>query len=187
MLNHESVFNKILENSQQKIWSKSLPGFFDCNPELPAFEAQAYKPASDDPTAVEPRIFYIKKNYLYYKKHMSSSGIRGIADLSFMTVKFLEVKEEDVKTHFEFVLMLIRNDKFSRIFLENEEQVRRWREFLTPYCVMRDLRERYEVIEEIGCGGFAKVRKIFLIFLEFLYHFIFLKSKGNLFLLLSIF
>lgn len=157
MQSYKSIFDNQDTSKNQKIWAKMLPGFSKFKTEQPNFEIKASKPSSKGKKMIEERCFSIKKNYLYYRVKDSSNQIRGVCDLRFITARFLKIKEKDLKVEFKFLLMLVRNMKYSRIFLRNESEVRLWRQHLAPYCVFNDFTEKYEVIGGIGYGSYGKV------------------------------
>lgn len=153
MFSHFSIFNENI--SDFKLWNKKCPEFANCDEEI-FFETEAWKPSTEKGTFTQ-RWFALKGNYLFYKKRKEAKRISGIFDLQWSTAKFDRVADKQLQQHFGFVLVIIKNSKFTRIFLKDREDMEKWREALKLNCIMGDFEDRYTLLEMVGRGAYGKV------------------------------
>lgn len=163
MFSHFSIFNENTDGF--KLWNKKCSDFANCNQDT-EFEAEAWKPSTEKGSFAR-RCFAVKGTFLFYKKRKESKKASGILNLRWSTAKFNRVEDEELKEHFGYFLMLIKNSKYTRIFLKNKEEMERWRQALKEQCIMNDFEERYNLLEMIGKGAYGKVSCLFLPFYSF--------------------
>lgn len=157
MYSHTSIFDEI-ESEDFKLWAKQDPNF-KITSKMAERELEAYKQEKGSGTFVL-RHYVLSKRKLAYKREPGISPISAIMDLNFTTANIVEVEDEEMKKHFSHFIMIIKNGKFTRIYVEDEEDARAWRAKLSRRCIMMDFTLKYEVLEVIGEGGVGKVNLI---------------------------
>lgn len=165
----QSILNT--SNSKSKIWTKPTLEFEQCDKEI-TFSTIAYKASSQRKTEFSERFFKIKGNFLFYTKSSNSNSVSGICDLRWATVEFLPLEKEILTcSSMRYTVLIVKNGRFTNIFLENEEDLELWRKALSPVTIMTDLFKRYDVVNQIGLGGFGEVSfiKILIVWIFFLF------------------
>lgn len=144
--------------SNYKLWSKKLPGLKATD--LISFSLSAAKKAKKG-KSFESRPFYITEaGYLYYKKSEDSTSIRGAMNLKWARAYFEKLSEEEsAGSEYKHSLMIVKNLKFTTLFLKDETAVEIWRKAISRHVAMTDFHQRYSVHSVIGKGAFAKVTK----------------------------
>lgn len=155
----QSILNT--KSSTTKIWTKPCPEFKNMQTKVD-FSRNAYKVSASEKSSVSQRFFLIKGHFLYYKKNSNSSKISGVFDLRWATVKILPI-DSQISTQIEigYTLLLVKNGRFTNIYLEGDDDVKAWREALSPVAIMTDLNSRFETHGKIGEGGFGEVKNSF--------------------------
>lgn len=154
----QSIFDS-KDVTNYKLWSKKLPGL-KTNDTI-SFSLSAAK-KSKKGESYDSRPFYITKTgFLYYKKSKDSSAIRGAMDLKWARACFEKLSEEETAgSKYTYSLMIVKNLKFTNLYLEDEEAVETWRKALSKHVALTDFHQRYSVLSMIGKGAFAKVTQI---------------------------
>lgn len=148
---YKSIFsNPKLED--EPLWRNTLSNF---EFEEILFEGEAFKIKFSTKKFCR-RWYVITKTFLYYKQNKGSQKVAGIIDLRRCTVRFNP--PESSNSPFECVISVVKDGKFTRIFVRREEEILFWRKAFTPTCLFDDLPVRYVVNGEIGKGAFGKVR-----------------------------
>lgn len=160
-----SIFDK--KDQKFRLWHKKNKNF---NEKLPtSFASLAFKPTKKSQELVQ-RHFYIKSHFLCYKRNPEDQKISGILDLNWTRAEFNKVEEEE-DTGFKFVMMLIKQAKFTSIYFKDEQTMERWRAALRGVSAFTDFHQRFKVISLIGKGSYARVNK------SIFYSFSFFSSK----------
>lgn len=155
-----SIFNNKQQN--YKLWRSTHPEF---DPSIPvSFSSEAYKPKGST-KQLGKRHFFLKGNFLCYKKKSTKKTFSGIADLSWARVVFKEEEDEDWKDQCSHVALVIKEEKFTSIHFKNEAEADKWREAFKRIVTLTDFHEKYEMIKEIGRGSYGRV--IFIHVLNF--------------------
>lgn len=154
----QSIFdtrdNRELKN--YKLWNRKLPGLKISDP-VKCVLLAAKKSKSGDSFDMRP-FYTTAKGFLYYKKSPDSSKIRGAMDLKWARIIFSRLsKTEILESGFAFSVKIVKNLKFTTLYLKNEESVEKWRNALLSSAALTDFHTRYEVVDIIGKGAFAKV------------------------------
>lgn len=151
----ESLFKSETEKSF-KLWKKGSPE--TQNPLI--FSAEAHK-ISTHTNLLEKRFFFIRGDYLCYKRNSSDEAkIIGYLDLRWTRVEFKKVEQVDLKPYFDWYIMIIKNLHFSKIFLSDLEEKNIWRKALRVCCAMTDFHDEYRIEKLIGQGSYGRVKKI---------------------------
>lgn len=162
----------ILNSSQTSdhLWTKPSQEFKECKTQA-KFAKSAYK-ISPSTSEISERFFKIKEHFLYYTKTSNYSKISGVCDLRWATVEFLPVESEKYSSPVEitYTILIVKNGRFTNIFLENEEELEIWRNALRSIAIMTDISSRFQSVGKIGRGGFSEV-KYFLKLFDFFYFF----------------
>lgn len=159
------------QNSENtnKLWMRMTPELKD---EDTCFQAIAGKLAKDE-TAIEKRLFAIKKNrYLCYKKVKRNSKYKGILDLQWASVQFVENHPDSlfVSEGFGRTVRIRKGSKFTDIYVKDLEELRVWRLVLGQSgAIFEDLHSEYELIKPISDGSYGKVKFFYLIFSRYFY------------------
>lgn len=73
-----------------------------------------------------------------------------------MKISSYEFYDNEKKMHI-YVFRLEKFGKFHEFFLKDRKITNRWIQTLKLYCISSDFDIKYELLEEIGSGHFAKV------------------------------
>lgn len=143
-------------NKKKRLWRLKNPKTLEVNCNLPG---STEKPQTDE---LRPRLFFIWKNELCYKKKQSSSQRWKwvCMDLTWTRAEFIDTQEPVFSDEFKITLFLVKNQKMTKIFLRNEEEKSVWRTALRDICVMTDFHQKYKGVGILGEGGSAKVKII---------------------------
>lgn len=155
------------ELKDYKLWNRKLPGLKISDPIQ--ITLQAAKKAKDG-ESFDFRPFYVTKNgFLYYKKTPETPKIRGAMDLKWARIIFSKVEAREVfESDFCYTVKIVKNLKFTTLYLRDKEDMEMWRDALLVHAAMTDFHEQYEVVDIIGKGAFAKVKfQNFNIFFSF--------------------
>lgn len=172
----QSIFDTkdIEELKEYKLWNRKLPGLKISDPvSYSLFAAKKAKTGE----SFDLRPFYTTKpGFLYYKKSPESSKIRGAMDLKWARIRFERINvQEAMETGFQYSVKIIKNLKFTTLYLKDEEAVEHWRGAMLKDAALTDFHDKYEVVDIIGKGAFAKVTlrfsrfEFFTIFSGFLF------------------
>lgn len=118
-------------------------------------QSEAYMPSPTNPAVLRRRFFKVTNEALLM--HKGPDRTPRFLSLRWLAVSFFETDNPGIRQHFQVVMMLIKNGKFSRVFLRNEEEKELWRRVLTPICTMTDFFQRYKVMEIIKEKLYSKV------------------------------
>ena len=69
-----------------------------------------------------------------------------------------EIRKKVIQEEQVFEISFIRDEKYTRVFLFETEELKRWMEALRGRCIGRVFREKYKVVEYIDSGAFGEVR-----------------------------
>lgn len=151
MLFSTSIFDT--QNQDHHLWHKEHPEF-DSAAEI-KFSSVAYKP-KNKARKLAKRQFFIKGNFLCYRKKSRNEQISGVMDLRWVRVSF-EEEEECLEAKCPYFVRLVHEEKFTSIHFKTLEEVSSWREALKEVAVMTDFHLRYEAVKQIGKGSYARV------------------------------
>lgn len=101
------------------------------------------------------RHFFISSNFLFYKKSLSTERISGVLDLKWARVEIKEMQNSNGETRFE--LKIIKNLKFSCIYLDSKEELERVEPVLRRKCIFTDFKQKYKTVDIIGSGSYGTV------------------------------
>lgn len=119
---------------------------------------------SQSQTNIDPRIFIIDNENLYYKKPKSRSVPKAAFDLKWTLVEFYEVESSNVSNsnQYKYVMRLNKNGKFVQILLEDDIEVEKWRTPLSRSGVFfNDFQDRYTILDCLDESTFGHVKNIF--------------------------
>lgn len=154
----QSIFDtkNVEKLKEYKLWNRKLPGLKISD--SISYSLLAAKKAKTG-ESFDLRPFYTTKTgFLYYKKSPESSKIRGAMDLKWARVRFEKLSaQESIETEFQYSVKIIKNLKFTTLYLKDTQAAEHWRTALLKDAALTDFHERYEVIDIIGKGAFAKV------------------------------
>lgn len=133
------------------------------------------------------RSFFLTPRFIYYKKTLEDPKIRGslslkhvrleykvpeghaypkISSSSEITESLNKRKKQELSSQTEdydptvkdlWVIKLIKNMKFSEIYIDNEEEFLAWMKALKPLVIQTDFHLHYDVVKMVGKGSFARV------------------------------
>lgn len=158
-----SIFDTNQENYH--LWYKQdkLPGF---NPTArDCFSAVAYKP-KNEATQLVKRLFFIKGNFLCYKRKKSSGAYSGVIDLNWVRAEFITEENEVLKHSYPCYVRFIKEEKYTSVYFKSIKEAANWRQALKKIVTMTDFHGRYGNGELIGKGAYAKVEIFFFRFIE---------------------
>ena len=78
----------------------------------------------------------------------------GVLDVKWARVLF---EKCDASSGYEYLMKIIKNQRFTTLFLKNEQDMNDWKIALRKVTVLTDFHDIYEPISDLGSGGFAKV------------------------------
>lgn len=155
------------ESSKGKLWRTPPP--YMLNKSKADFEAPAYKKTSEK-DGYTKRFFFIKENFLFYKKKENISKASGFMSLNWTSVEFNHHDGDDAEMLYE--ITFVRNGKFSCIYLKTEEELGSWMKALGRICIRTDFNRKFDVVGYIDSGSYGKVilfSKFFFDFFEFFF------------------
>lgn len=157
-----SIFDdRNLTEKPFKLWKKKVHGFKPTQ-KTPTFSQKGYKENKKGTGEMSLRFFFIIENYLCYKRNFEDEKYSGVLDLKWSRAVF---SASDFEC-FKYVLMIVKNKKLTKIYLEGEEEMNEWRKALKNICVFNDFHVRYQGVQEVGRGAYASVG--FLFYFNFL-------------------
>lgn len=163
------IFNEV--SSKTKIWRKPTATMLQSSKIV--FELPAYKKVANKEGYVK-RYFFIKENFLSYKRSEVASKPSGYMNLNWTSVEFNYHRGNKFGMFFE--IAFIRNGGFTCVYLNKEKDMKMWINALSRICVQTDFLHKFEIVDYIDSGSFGKV--IFFIYL-FWFRSIFLKNKNE--------
>lgn len=112
---------------------------------------------------ISKRLFFITKSHLIYSKEGSTTSFRGCLELNWARIGFEIVEEEKMLSQgYFFKMTIIKNKKFTELFIDTEENKELLRKAVKSWCINTGFYDDYEVIKKIGAGAFANVSLRFL-------------------------
>jgi hypothetical protein len=144
------------EKGSRKLWTKPT------NDVLPTEENTLLQielgKKRDTEGNISKRLFFVTKTHLIYSKEGSTSSFRGCLELNWSRIGFEEVENEKMKSQgYFFKMTIIKNKKFTELFIPNEEKRDLLKSTIKHWCVNTGFYDDYEVIKKIGAGAFANV------------------------------
>lgn len=104
------------------------------------------------------RWFFVKENFLCYKKSQEATSISGVLDLKWARVEFEQVLDEQSGLGY-YCAKIISNLKFTLVFIKREADMLKFESVLRGVSLFTDFRLRYETLGLIGQGNFGSVRQ----------------------------
>lgn len=151
-----TFISSLFDTQKGKLWKRPTPGFKPFLETQNDFSIISLKKTSDG--LLTERFFFIRDNLLCYKKDQQSSQIRGWMNLAWSRVEFSEVESPELGAVYE--IMLIRDEKFTCLYVKESEDLLKWNNALRKLCIQTDIKTRYELEGFLGKGSFGEVYEI---------------------------
>ena len=157
----KSIFSDTKDDQNQKLWVKYCPTTHkSIQSEAILFFKSAGKFKLSSQKIIKNYFCITKDNLLYYTKTKNHLKIKGVFDLKFSRVEYIKLEDGEKTNKYLYILRFIKNFKFTDLYVNSEEDMNNWTEFLNKRITQSNFHKKYTPIKQIGEGGFAKVSYI---------------------------
>lgn len=147
--------------SEFRLWQKpkSLPP--NINPKIP-FGFIGFKKSRSEDSSIKyaRRLFFVQDHFLCYKRKLESTKISRFLDLKWTRIERKKMNNMTENQEIEIIheLVFVRNQKFSSIFIIEEDIVERFLSYCQLYSIFHKFQDFYLNFGFIDCGSFGEVK-----------------------------
>ena len=115
---------------------------------------KSYK-KSQSTNSIRPIVFLFNQGLLYSTKK-DGAIISGVLDLNYAYAEVKSVEEEQHK-NVSFCITIEKRNRYTTIYLRDQESVSVWLDIISPYCVQRNFSGFYKTEGLLGEGSYGSV------------------------------